>query len=215
MRAGKYNFVMELLSREMQRKTFHIAGCYIPAAYYFINKESALILFSFINVLLLLIEWLRLNGKIKFPEILLRPHENKHVAAYIYFQMAALISILVFDKTIAISAILMLAIGDTASGLAGAIIKGGNIRNDANNTAVKPFPIIAIMFSVCILIALVLLKLPFAPDMIHLSFRVYVAGALGATLGDAIHVRIMGRTIDDNLIIPLMAGLLMTVAGFI
>ncbi len=207
---------MELLSRELLRKAFHITGSYISIVYYFLSKETILILLSSVNAVLLLIEWLRLNKKIEIPEILLRTHENKRVAAYIYFQMASLISILVFDKTIAITAILMLAIGDTASGLAGAIIKGGNIRNsDTKNIAVKPFPIVAVMFSVCILVGLMLFSLPPAPDMTSLSFCVYAAGALGATLGDAVPIRIKGTTIDDNLMIPLVSGLFMTVVRVI
>lgn len=204
---------MYYMFRELRRKAFHITGCYIPVAYYFISRETAVIGLSFINAVFLLIEWLRLRGKIKLPEILLREHESRQVAAYIYFQMASLISILVFEKTIAIAAILMLAIGDTASGLAGAVIKGGNVRNKDKKIAIKPFPIMAAMFSVCILIGLVLLSQPLAQDMLPLSLPVYAAGALGATLGDAVSIRIKGRAVDDNVMIPLLSGAFMTAVG--
>ncbi len=204
-----------LLLRELSRKAIHAMGSIIPVGYYFVGKETALILLSFANGILLLVEWLRLRGKIKLPQILLRPHEEKKVAAYIYFQMGALFSILVFDKTIAIAALLMLALGDTASGLAGAMIKGGDVRHDDAKNTVKPAPIMAVMFSVCILIGLILSGLPLAPDMTYLSFYVYVAGALGATLGDAVPMRIMGKPIDDNLMIPLLSGAFMSVAGFV
>lgn len=207
--------MFELLIHELRRKAFHAAGSLIPIAYYFLDKETAVIGLSFINIILLLIEWLRLKGKIKLPQTLLRPHEEKKVAAYIYFQMGALISMLVFDKTIAIAALLMLALGDTASGLAGALIKGGNVRDGNAKNTIKPAPIMAVMFSVCILIGLALLSLPPALDMRYLSFPVYAAGALGATLGDAVPVRIMGKSIDDNLMIPLLSGAFMTVVGFV
>ncbi|KCZ73121.1 dolichol kinase [Candidatus Methanoperedens nitroreducens] len=217
--------MFDLLSRELLRKTFHITGSLIPIIYYFISRETALIVLSSVNAFILLIEWLRLRGKIKLPDILLRPHENKQVAAYIYFNMAALISILIFDKTVAIAALLMLSIGDAASGLAGSMIKGGDIRNRnrnrnynrnqaTKNMEFKPLPIMALMFAVCILIGLVLLNLPLAEDMTHLSFLVYAAGAAGATLGDAVPVQILGRQIDDNLMIPLLSGLFMTAAAF-
>lgn len=205
---------MELLSRELLRKTFHISGVYIPTAYYFVSKERAVILLSFINALLLLIEWLRLSGKIKLPEILLRPHEEKNVAAYIYFQMAALISILMFEKTIAVAALLMLVLGDTASGLAGAMTKkSADVRN--SGAKVKPLLIMAVIFTVCTLVGFILLNLPLAHDMAYLPLHVYVAGALGATLGDAIPIRVMGKPVDDNLMIPLLSGLFMTAAGLI
>ncbi len=214
--------MFNLLFHELLRKTFHITGSLIPIIYYFISRETALIVLSSVNALILLIEWLRLRGRIKLPEILLRPHESKQVAAYIYFNMAALISILIFDKTVAIAALLMLSIGDAASGLAGSMIKGGDIRNRnrnynrnqaTKNMEFKPLPIMALMFAVCILIGLVLLNLPLAEDMTHLSFLVYAAGAAGATLGDAVPVRILGRQIDDNLMIPLLSGLFMTAAA--
>ncbi|MFZ2410981.1 MAG: hypothetical protein WAW23_05385 [Candidatus Methanoperedens sp.] len=206
---------MSLLSRELRRKAFHITGSLIPVGYYFVTKETALLLLLFVNVILLPVEWLRLGGKIRIPQTLLRPHEEKKVAAYIYFHMAAFFCILVFNKTIAIAALLMLALGDTASGLSGAVISGGNIRSNGAKYRVKPIQIMAVMFSVCVLIGLVLLSLPLAPDMTKLYFGVYAAGAIGATLGDAVPIRIMGRHVDDNLMIPLLAGIFMTAAVFI
>lgn len=204
--------MFELLFIELRRKAIHVAGSLIPIVYYFLSKETALAGLSVINAILLLIEWLRLKGKLKLPQILLRQHEDNQVAAYIYFQLAALISILIFDKTIAIAAILMLALGDAASGLAGAVILGGNIRNcDTRNKAFKPLSIMGVMFVVCVLVGIVLLSFPPAEDMKYLSFWVYVAGAAGATLGDAIPLRILGRAVDDNLTIPLISGLFMTV----
>lgn len=203
--------MFDLFSSELRRKAFHLTGSLIPIVYYFLDRETALIGLSIINAVLLLIEWLRLNGKIELPKVLLRPHENKQVAAYIYFQAAALISVLLFDKTIAIAALLMLAFGDTASGLAGSMIKGGDIRNhDTKKIAIKPLPIMAAMFVVCLMTGLVLLSLPLAKDMAYLSLSVYVAGAAGATLGDAIPLRIHGRPVDDNLVIPLLSGVFMS-----
>lgn len=206
--------MFELLSRELLRKAIHIMGSYIPIAYYFVSKETALIVLSFINAIFILIEWLRLGGKIKFPQILLRQHEENRVAAYIYFHTAALVSILIFDKAITIAALLMLALGDSASGLAGAVIKGSDVRYNAKNTF-KPAPIMAVMFLVCVIIGLILSGMPLAHDMTYLPFHVYVAGAIGATFGDAVPIRILGKPIDDNLMIPMLSGAFMTAAGFI
>ena len=206
---------MSLLYHELQRKAVHITGSLIPVGYYFVTKETALILLLFVNAILLPVEWLRLGGKIRIPRTLLRPHEEKKVAAYIYFQMAALLSILVFDKTIAIAALLMLAFGDTASGLAGAMISGGNIRSNGARYRVKPIPIMAVMYLVCLLAGLVLLSFPPAPDMTSMSLGVYAAGAAGAMLGDAVPVRVGDKHVDDNLMIPILAGAFMTAAVFI
>jgi len=204
--------MFDLLLHELRRKAIHLTGSLIPAAYYFIDRETAVILLSIINAVLLVVEWLRLNGKLTLPEMLLRPHEKKQVAAYIYFQLAALFTILVFDKTIAIAALFMLAFGDTASGIAGAVIKGGNVRRNSGKW-IKPLPIMIVMFTVCVIVGLVLLKIPPAPDMKFLPLAVYIAGALGATLGDAVHLRVFGKAVDDNLVIPILAGIFMTFAS--
>lgn len=207
--------MLKLFYVELRRKAVHTAGSLIAVAYYFIDKDTAVACLGIINAVLLTIEWLRLSGKIRLPEMLLRPHENKQVAAYIYFQLAALISIIVFEKTIAIAAILMLALGDTASGLAGSFMDGGNIRHSRKRFILKPFPIMAVMFAVCVLIGILLQYLPPAPDMKNISLLIYVAGAMGATLGDAIALRIQGRPIDDNLMIPILAGVFMTIANLL
>lgn len=206
--------MFELFFVELRRKTIHAAGSLFAVAYYFIDKETAVMGLAILNTVLLVVEWLRLSGKLRLPEILLRPHENKQVAAYIYFQMAVLISVMAFEKTIAIAAILMLAIGDTASGLAGAVIKNGNVRYSREKFIIKPFPIMLVMFAICVLIGALLQYLPPAPDMNYISFRVYAGGALGATLGDAVPLRIQGRPIDDNLMIPLLSGVFMTILNF-
>lgn len=205
--------MFELFFRELQRKAFHVSGSLIPIIYYFISRETALLFLGIINAVLLFIEWQRLSGRLKLPQILLRPHEEKQVAAYIYFQIAALLSILLFDKTIAIAAILMLALGDTASGLSGAMLRGSNVRYSHEKIIIKPWLIMAIMFIVCLLIGLFLSDLPPARDMAQMSFAVYAAGAVGATIGDAIPLRVQGKPVDDNLMIPLLAGLFMTVAS--
>lgn len=204
--------MFDLFSHELRRKSIHLIGSLIPIVYYFLDRRTAIIWLVIINTVLISIEWLRLSGKIKLPWRLMRPHEDRQVAAYIYFQMAALLSVIMFEKTTAIAALLMLAIGDTASGLAGAILRGGDIRNNnSNKMVVKPLPIVAVMFIVCVLIGLVLVKLPLAADMVNLSFPVYVAGAIGATLGDAVPLRVQGRSVDDNLVIPLLSGAFMSV----
>lgn len=204
--------MFDLLLHELRRKSIHLTGALIPAGYYFIDRETAVVLLTIINAVFLVVEWLRLNGKITLPAVLLRPHEEKQVAAYIYFQLAALLTIFVFDKTIAIAALFMLTFGDTASGIAGAVIRGGNVRHNSSKW-MKPLPIMAVMFTVCVIVGFILLKIPLSTDMKALSTGVYIIGALGATLGDAIPFRILGKVVDDNLVIPIMAGIFMTIGS--
>ncbi len=204
-----------LFLTELRRKAVHTAGSIIAFAYYFTDRETAIIGLAIINAILLIVEWQRLKGNVRLPEILLRPHEKEQVGAYIYFQIAALISVLFFEKTIAIAAILMLSLGDTASGLSGALLNEGNVRHSRKKFAVKPMPIVSVMFAVCVLIGFIMVSLPLAHDMEYISLLSYVAGALGATLGDAVPFRVQGKPIDDNLLIPILSGIFMTMANML
>lgn len=190
----------------------HTAGSLIAIAYYFTDKQTALIGLAIINAVLLIVEWQRLKGNLRLPEILLRPHEKEQVGAYIFFQVASLISVIFFEKTIAIAAILMLSLGDTASGLCGALLNEGNVRHSRKKFTVKPLPIVLVMFAVCVLIGFIMVGLPLANDMKYISLFSYVAGAVGATLGDALPIRVQGKPIDDNLLIPILSGIFMTIA---
>jgi len=207
--------VSGLFLTELRRKAVHAAGSLIAIAYYFADKQTVLIGLAIINAVLLIVEWQRLKGKIRLPEILLRPHEKEQVGAYIYFQIASLISVIFFEKTIAIAAILMLSLGDTASGLSGALLNGGDVRHSRKKFTIKPLPIVFVMFTVCVLIGFIMVSFPLAHDMKYISFFSYVAGALGATLGDAVPIRIQGKPIDDNLLIPLLSGICMTIANLL
>jgi dolichol kinase len=204
-----------LFITELRRKAVHTAGSIIAIAYYFIDRETAIAGLAIINATLLIVEWQRFNGKIRLPEILLRPHEKEQVGAYIYYQVAALISVIFFEKTIAIAAILMLALGDTVSGLSGALLNMGNVRYSRKKFMVKPLPIVSVMFAVCVVIGLFMVRLPLAHDMRYIPFFAYIAGALGATLGDAVPLRIQGKPIDDNLMIPLLSGIFMTITNLL
>jgi dolichol kinase len=205
--------VSGLFLTELRRKALHAAGSLIAIAYYFTDKRTLLIGLAIVNAVLLIVEWQRLKGKIRLPEILLRPHEKEQVGAYIYFQIAALISVVFFEKTIAIAAILMLSLGDTASGLSGALLNEGNVRYSRKKFTIKPLAIVSVMFAVCVLIGFIMVSLPLAKDMEYISLLSYVAGALGATLGDAVPFRVQGKPIDDNLLIPLLSGIFMTIAN--
>jgi len=204
-----------LFFTELRRKAVHAAGSIIALAYYFTDRETAIVGLGIINAILIIVEWQRLNGKIRLPEILLRPHEKNQIGAYIYFQIAALISIVFFEKTIAIAAILMLSLGDTASGLSGALLNKGNVRYSRKKFTIKPLPIVSVMFAVCVLIGFIMVSLPLAHDMKYISIFSYVVGALGATLGDAVPFRVQGKPIDDNLLIPLISGIFMTIANLL
>jgi dolichol kinase len=71
----------------------------------------------------------------------------------------------------------------------------------------KSLPIMAVMFSSCLLIGYL------ASGITQLSFPVYLSGAAEATIADGVAVIINVNCLDDNIFIPVFSGLVMTGAA--
>lgn len=200
--SGKVISTSNILRDEILRKAIHIgAGIAISVLYsmYQRNLLIALLLLSLFFVFSL--EALRLKGILTVP--LLRDMEKKKIGAYAFFMMGAFMSILLFERQIAIASILMLAIGDAASGIAQSIKRGTlNIR-EGYKRGMKPPDEILIMFGVSFLVGYVIVD----------SITMAICGAIGAAIADGVILKIYGIVIDDNLTIPLYSGLLMSLAA--
>jgi len=188
--------ISRVLCEEAKRKTIHSCGVAIPVVYLFLQKEVLILSFLLSFVLISIIEWLRFRGLVSLP--FLRKNERKKIAAYVFFMIGAFISVLIFEKRIAIAAILMLALGDTISALAGALMTVGNA--EGYKKSIKPPEVMLVMFMTSLLLGyLVLGSLPIA-----------VLGTIGATLADGVPLKVQGIPVDDNLTIPLFSGVLMS-----
>ena len=169
--------------------------------YAFSEKNVLVFVHLFFLVVIWLLEFLRVKGAIMVP--FLRVRERKVVGAHAFFMLSTFISILVFDMRIAIASILMLTIGDTASGAA-QLCKRDSLRSIEGREAVlKPPGVILIMFIVSFLVGYLSLG----------SMRIAICGALGAAVADGLQLKLRDVIIDDNLTIPLYAGLFMSLAS--
>ena len=187
---------MSVLREEAKRKTIHSCGVAIPLVYLFLQKDVILLGFLISFFIISIIEWLRFHGLISLP--FLRENERKQIAAYVFFMIGAFISVLIFEKRIAITAILMLALGDTVAALAGARMTVDNYEQYGKR--IKPPKVMLVMFITSLLIGyLVLGSLPIA-----------IFGTFGATIADGVPLKVQGIPVDDNLTIPLFSGILMT-----
>lgn len=138
-------------------------------------------------VLALLIEAVRLIGKVEIPFIkrMIRSYEERYVAGYALYVIGGGVTGIVFEPAIAVPAILMLTIGDPISGL----------LSDEELRTVKRPHVLIIMFTLCLALAWF-----FVPP------EAAVAAAFVATLADGVKPVIKGYVIDDNLTIPLGAA---------
>lgn len=185
-----------VLRKEAKRKTIHICGIAIPVLYLFLQKDLIILGFVLAFFGIFVIEWLRFRGLVSLP--FLRNKEQKKIGAYVFFVIGAFISILIFEKNIAIVAILMLAIGDAVSGMAGAVL---NVDNpELYEKRMKRPLVMLVMFVTCLIIGWLALH----------SLLVAVFGAIGATIADGVPLRFHSVQIDDNLTIPLFSGMLMS-----
>jgi dolichol kinase len=190
---------LKVLRAEARRKTIHCLGATIPVLYLFFPKEWLMLGFfvGFANIALL--EWLRLHGRLSLP--CLRDYEGTRIGAYVFFVISAFLSILLFEKRIAIAAILMLAFGDTVSALAGAVLNTGQAAPPGKR--IKPPSVMLAMFLTSLLIGLLVLG-PGAAA---------VLGAIGATIADGVPLQVRQVPVNDNLTIPLVAGCLMSIGS--
>ena len=185
-----------MLREEAKRKTIHICGIAIPVLYLFLSRESILFAFGLAFIIIFAIEWLRLRGIVSLPCI--RNKEEREIGAYVFFMIGAFLSILIFEKRVAIAAIFILAIGDAASALAGAAIN--EYTPEPYERSMKAPEVMLVMFVTSLIPGWLVLH----------SVPVAVLGALGATIADGVPLRVHNVQIDDNLTIPLFAGVLMS-----
>ena len=192
-----------VLKEEIIRKFIHISSGILISVLYIVSEKDLLIIsLLFTLFVILFLEVLRFRGMVSVP--FLRDREKKKIGGHAFFMLGAFISILLFDKQIAIASILMLAIGDAASGLAQAVKRRTLDREEAYKRGIKPPDVILIMLSVSFLVGYYTID----------SLTIAISGAIGATIADGVHLRIYGLSIDDNLTIPLYSGFLMSLVSF-
>jgi len=197
-----------ILSKELLRKSIHLAGMFILVVYYFTDRFTVLFWLVPLVFVTLQLEWMRLSGSFRYPAVLLRPSEEHRVAGYVYFITAACIVIALFPKTIAITALTMAILGDFSSGIAGAMWgKKADVRQ--MRLPIKPVPILLVMLLVSFFTGYLAAH---APGLAPLPAYSVALGALGATLADGVPWQIRGRVLNDNLTIPLVSAVLMLVS---
>lgn len=193
------------LVKEIRRKAIHLSGLSVPIGLLVFGRTFTASMIALALVVALVLEWQRLKGKISLPEV--RVQERHRVASYIYYITGSLLCVLLFPPMIAVTAMLLLSLGDTVSGLAGSVLAKADVRSKREMWCCKPMLIVAAMFTACLFIGYL------ASGITRLSFPVYLAGAVGATFADCVAIVIHNKGLDDNFSIPIFAGLLMSAAA--
>ena len=212
------------LVREVRRKAIHLSGLSVPLGLILLGRSITAWALALVLALSLVLEAQRLQGRISLPEV--REHEKTRIASYIYYMAGCLLTVLLFPETIAVVAILFLALGDTVSGLVGSILKNCDVRSSPAPAAeaaaagaspaactlswrVKPLPVLAATFLACLLVGAL------TASFTGLAWPVYLCGAAGAAFADGVAVLVKGSGLDDNFSIPVLSGAVMSGAASI
>lgn len=206
------------LAKEVRRKAIHLMGLSVPASMLLFGKGATAVYVALALLAAIVLEKRRLSGKVNLPAV--RGHEERRVAGYVYYIAGALLTVLLFSPPVAVAAMMMLSLGDAASGIIGSVVRGSAVRTrimEGQSWRRKPFPVVAGTFAVCLLVgyAASLLEAIFSPEPGVLSVHVFVVGAAAATFADAVPLNLRRRVIDDNLSIPLLSGSAMTLAALL
>lgn len=180
------------LKKEILRKFFHLMEVPAVLVYslirHFWSEQAAAIALTALLLLLLEIEYIRLEVKPKLPRVLnvFRARERNNVTSMVFFVAATIISFGTFDYDIALLALLLTVFGDLVSALVG--IKFGRHILVGKKTWE------GFLAGLVMNIIVGFLVIPSLPV-------VFIPMALVASL-----VEVLTNKLDDNITVPLFAG---------
>ena len=182
---------MENLAFEVRRKLIHISSVIYILIYYFFDKffsqKAALLTLTLILITLAFLEFVKVkyHHQIPFFHKIYRDNEKYTFSGSIYLIIGVIIAFGVFDFKIAVTAILMMIFGDTASALIGRIgnHKIKNLKSSWEGALAE--------FLVDIAVGFIFLN----------NLPIILVMALTATF-----IEIVLKPVDDNLAIPVVAG---------
>ncbi len=185
-----------VLSRELERKSVHVAAMVIPLACRFAPRAVMLPVLVGACVIMLAIEFARLENK-RFANVfrrffgsVVREHESFSFTGSTFVLVGSLCTYYLFDRHVAAAALSFLILGDSAAAVVGRAF--GSFRLFG-----KSFEGFAANLVVSWLIGIA-----------FVSPRLASYGALTAAI-----VEFLPIPLDDNLRIPLAAGAVMTLLG--
>lgn len=187
---------MKINNFELNRQLFHIflgIAIVVLLMFGFINKEIILV-FILIGFIL---SYLSKRVKILIIHKLLQNFERKEEIAkfpgkgMIFYFIGVFIALLLFPKDIAMASIMVLALGDSVSHLYG--LHFGKVKHPLSNTKFLEGTIAGLIAG-------------FIGALVFLPWHEAFFASLAAMIFEAIEIKIGAQQVDDNLIVPFVAG---------
>ena len=188
---------MWTIKNEVKRKLFHQSSLTIPIGYLLLQKETMLILTGITAFLFIITDILRFrvnfikNLIYKICGPIIREEESSRFFGSTYVMIGGFFTILFFEKSFAITALLYLTISDSLAAIIGS--RFGRIKiNNKSLIGFLSFMISGLLIGIYIT---------------NLGFRLAFTGAFLT----AIIELIVPKKIDDNIVIPVTGGLFLTI----
>lgn len=187
---------MEINKFELNRQIFHIfLGVIIVVllVYDFINKEMILIAV----IIGLILSYLSKRARIPIIYELLQKFEREEDIkkfpgkGIIFYFIGIYLALLFFPKEIAMASIMVLALGDSVSHIYG--LHYGKIKNPLSKTKFIEGTIAGFAAG-------------FIGALLFLPWTEAFLASLAAMIVEAIDIKIGAEQVDDNLIVPIVAG---------
>lgn len=185
---------------EVRRKLVHLVALVIPVGYYFFPSEAqAKAILLGCMIIAIGVDTFRL-GEPRYRNLLhslsgelIRPVEKTNLLGSTCLFISSTITVFLFPKAVAVTALSLLIVGDTVAALVGR--RFGRIRLFGKKTLAGSLALFASGLAVASLVP-------------GLETRTALAGALVATIAEALPL-----PIDDNFSIPILSGIAMVLAG--
>ena len=185
---------------EIRRKAIHLSFILVPLIYLYDVLPKRIIVRGLLAAVLvsLVFELVRLHDArvrlliSRFFRDLVRRHESKQLLGSTYLLIAAVLTIELFSKEVAVAALGALVLGDTAAALVGKTIGRQRILGKTVEGSLA-----------CFVVSFV-----FAWGVVGMPAWLAACGALTATLFELLPI-----PLDDNFRIPLSAGYVMKLLG--
>ena len=189
---------MLLRSEEIKRKIIHLSNSVIPLSYYFFVEDRVMMIWILLSITIFFVAvdyfrfrigWIQKWFRIFFSSMLRKHELEGKLTGATWAFIGATISVFLFEKDIAVLALLFMSVGDTVAALIGQ--QYGKIK--IGKKTIEGF---AGGLVSCIFISI------FFPSVIWINS---IAGSLIASL-----IELSPIPVDDNLMIPLISGGMMT-----
>ncbi len=180
------------LRKEILRKLVHLLELPLLVIYtvvrFYFGEQVAMLFLTTALIILLEIEYFRLEYKLKLPEVIdiLKHHEKDNLTGSIFFTMANIICFAAYDYKIALLALLMTVFGDLFSALVGRWVGRTRVYKKKTLEGFTAGLLVNILVGYLVLPA---------------AIPVFLAMSFTASL-----VELFTGKLDDNLTVPLASG---------